>query len=102
MTVRHRLPDRRACETFGFEIDGLHYTCSYCRFGDGTLAELFLNNHKAGNAADVNARDAAISASFALQHGTDLDTLRGALSRDSHGNASGVLGAALDLIARQG
>ena len=32
--------------------------------------------------------------------GAELETLRQALSRDSRGRASGVLGAALDLIAR--
>ena len=52
-----------------------------------------------GSTADTNARDAAIAASFALQHGADPNALRAALSRNSHGEASGVLGAALDLLA---
>ena len=50
--------------------------------------------------ADVNARDAAIACSLALQFGADVETIRKALCRDSHGRASGPLGAALDIIAR--
>jgi hypothetical protein len=37
----------------------------------------------------------------AVQRGADPETIRHALSRDARGNASGPLGAALDLIAGQ-
>jgi ribonucleoside-diphosphate reductase alpha chain len=47
----------------------------------------------------VHAREAAIVASIALQHGVDAETIRRALCRDSRGNASGPLGVALDRIA---
>ena len=47
----------------------------------------------------MNARDAAIAVSFALQWGADLETIRLALCRDGRGRASGPLGAALDIIA---
>ena len=49
--------------------------------------------------ADVMA-GAAVAASLALQHGTSLETLRRALLRNPHGVASGPLGTALDLVAR--
>jgi hypothetical protein len=49
--------------------------------------------------ADTNARDAAIAFSFAVQHGADPEAIRRALCRDAKGNASGPLGAALDIIA---
>jgi hypothetical protein len=49
------------------------------RFDDGQIGELFLNNHKAGNQADTNARDAAIVLSFALQHGAEINAIRKAL-----------------------
>jgi ribonucleoside-diphosphate reductase alpha chain len=97
--MRQRLPNRRPCSTFDFEVAGLHYTASFGRFDDGRLAEIFISNHKVNSAADVAARDSAIAASFALQHGADLETLRRALSRDSHGRASGPLGAVLDAVA---
>jgi predicted DsbA family dithiol-disulfide isomerase len=65
---------------------------------DGRMAELFLNNHKAGNQSDTNARDAAVILSFALQYGADLGAIREALSRDATGKAIGPVGAALDII----
>jgi len=95
---RERLPNRRAAETLDLEIAGLRYTCTIGRFPDGSIAELFLSNHKINSAADTNARDAAIVFSFAIQHGADPEAIRGALSRDSRGRASGPLGAVLDLL----
>jgi ribonucleoside-diphosphate reductase alpha chain len=86
-------------ETFNIEVGGLHYIVSVGRFSDGRLAELFITNGKAGSDSDANARDAAITASIALQYGVPLDVLRHALLRDSHGRPSSPLGAALDLIA---
>jgi ribonucleoside-diphosphate reductase alpha chain len=96
--TRARLPHRRLAETFEFEVGGLRYTCTFGRFKDGSVAELFLSNHKSNSAADVSARDAAIAFSFAVQHGADAHAIRRALCRDSHGRASGALAAALDRI----
>jgi ribonucleoside-diphosphate reductase alpha chain len=97
--IRKRLTNRRFSETFKFEAGGLSYTATTSQFPDGRLAELFLSNNKSNSQADTNARDAAIVLSFALQYGADLETIRQALCRDSHGRASGPLGTALDLIA---
>jgi hypothetical protein len=96
---REVLPNRRASENFTFEIDGLRFTATVSRDRNGRVAEIFLNNHKAGNQSDTNARDAAIILSFALQHGADLETIRRALCRDSQGRALGPVGHALDLLA---
>jgi hypothetical protein len=49
--------------------------------------------------AGINAQDAAVLASIALQHGVPLDMIGRALMRDVSGRASGPLGAALDRIA---
>jgi hypothetical protein len=84
--------------TFEFEVGGLRYTATFSRFADGRLGEAFINNYKADSAADVNARDAAITFSIAVQCGADPEVIRRALCRDSAGGASGPLGAALDLI----
>ena len=100
MTVRETLPNRRSSKSFTFEVAGLRYTATVSHFADGRIGELFLNNHKTNSAADMNARDAAITFSIAVQHGADAETIRKALSRDSAGNATGVLGAALDLVMR--
>jgi hypothetical protein len=99
MTQRKRLPNRRICETLQIEANGMPFTVSFSRFDDGSLAEIFISNHKAGSHADVAARDSAVVASLALQHGVALDVLRKALLRDPRGVASGPLGVALDLIA---
>jgi hypothetical protein len=96
---RERLPDRRVNETFSLRSEGLSYTATVSRFADGRVGEIFLSNHKSGSAADVNARDAAIACSIALQHGADVDVIRKALCRDARGKASGPLGVALDLLA---
>ena len=98
MTARRRLPDRRLAESFDIEVAGLSYTCTVGRFADGQIGELFLQNHKPGSQSDVNARDAAVAASLALQFGCPLEILRRALLRDSQGRPSTPLGAALDLI----
>jgi hypothetical protein len=100
--MRHRLPNRRASESFGFEVEGLRFTATVSRDATGRVQELFLNNHKARNQADTNARDAAIVLSFALQHGADVNAIRKALCRDSHGRALGPLGAALDILPKDG
>jgi hypothetical protein len=99
MTARTRLPNRRASESFSLECNGLRYVATISRFPDGTLAEIFLSNHKSNSAADTNARDAAVVCSIALQHGVPLDTIRHALLRDPRGVPSSPLGVALDLIA---
>jgi hypothetical protein len=97
-TFRERLPNRRLAESFELEVNGLRYACTIGRFPDGRIGEIFLSNHKSNSAADTNARDSAIVCSIALQYGADLETIRRALCRDSHGNPSGPLGTALDLI----
>jgi hypothetical protein len=98
--TRTRVPNRRTATTYDFEVGGLRYTATIGHFADGRVAEIFLNNHRINSAADINARDAAIAASFAFQHGADFEDLRRALSRDSQGRASGPLAAALDIIAK--
>ena len=100
MSASKRLPDRRRAETFELECSGLKYTATVGRFADGSVGEIFLNNHKSNSASDANARDSAIVASLALQHGVPLETIRRALLRDSHGRPSTPLGAALDLISK--
>src|SRR5262249_55630005 len=93
--TRERLPARRHSITFSA---GLRYACTYSRYSDGRLGEVFISNHKTNSGADTAARDAAIAFSFAVQHGADPEAIRRALCRDSHGRPSGPLAAALDAI----
>jgi hypothetical protein len=46
----------------------------------------------------VAARDAGILVSLLLQHGCPVETIARALSRNTDGSASGVIGAVLDKI----
>jgi hypothetical protein len=96
---RQRLPNRRASQTFEIESQGLTFTVTASRFADGKLGEIFLQNHKAGSMAGINAQDSAVVCSIAIQYGIPLDVIRKALMRDSQGRASGPLGTALDIIA---
>jgi hypothetical protein len=98
-SVRQRLASRRPSEFFEFESMGMRFTASVSRYPDGRLGEIFIDNHKAGSAIGTLVRDSAIAFSFAIQCGADPEQIRTALCRDSQGNASGPLGAALDLIA---
>lgn len=96
--ARQLLPARRVAETFDIEVHGLHYTVTVGRYTDGRVAELFIQNSKPGSTSDSYMRDAAISASLALQYGCPLETLRRALLRDPRGAPSTPLGKAIDLI----
>jgi hypothetical protein len=98
--TRRALPNRRPAETFEFTVAGLRYTCTVGRFPDGSVAELFISNHKSNSAADTNARDLAIVFSIAVQCGADPGVIRRALSRNSQGRASSPLGTALDHLTR--
>jgi hypothetical protein len=98
-TPRRRVPNRRASATFAIESQGLSSTCTAARFDNGELAEIFLPNHKAGSMAGINAQDAAVICSLALQYGVPLENIRRALMRDARGQPSGPLAAALDHLA---
>jgi hypothetical protein len=96
--ARERLPNRRSCETIAFDHGGASFTMTAGQYRDGRIAELFVNAGLANSALDALASDAAIAVSFALQHGADLETIRLAMKRNSQGEPSSPIGAALDRI----
>jgi hypothetical protein len=98
---RAQLANRRGCETFEFSHAGNRFTLSLSRFRDGRIAELFISSNQTGSALEAIARDAAITASLALQFGCPLDTLRVALTRDHDGGPATLLGAALNAITQE-
>lgn len=100
--VRRCLPPRRNSLSFDNEHAGLKYKATVSYFPDGSPAEVFVSNHKAGNASDVAARDAGILVSLCLQHGCAIETIARAVSRNTDGSASGVIGAVLDKIIAMG
>lgn len=96
--TRQALPNHRGHWLVDFEHGGFKYTAGIGRFADGRLAEVFLNVSKSGTAIESHARDAAVVASIALQHGASVDTIRHALTRNADGSAAGPIGALLDLL----
>ena len=99
-TARQRLPDRRASETFNFDCGPHRYTATVAYFpGTDRLAEIFISNGRAGSDVDAAAKDSAVVASIAFQHGVPVETVRKALLRDPRGVASSPLGRALDMLS---
>jgi len=98
MSERQRLPNRRASVSFDIEVAGLRYNVTASRFSNNRLSEIFVSNHKAGNASDIAARDAGILVSLCLQHGCVAETIARALSRNNDGSASGVISTVLDKL----
>lgn len=97
--IRKQLNNRRYSETLAFEHGQhrFHVTAGY--FADGSVGEVFVNtSQKAGSEADINASDAAVAVSLALQYGCPLQTLREAMKRNADGTPQGPLAAALDTI----
>lgn len=103
MTTRERLPPRRYSET----LDFTHFTptgapiphrATLGYYPDGRIGEIFISTGKVGTDVDVAVKDAAILASFALQHGAKVEDLHAAMTRDARGRPEGVLGSLLDLI----
>jgi hypothetical protein len=100
--AREQLPNRRERTLVNFITpDGFRYTAGLGYFEDGRLAEIFLNAEKIGTAIETAARDSAVVASLALQHGVPPETIRHALTRNGDGSASGALGTLLDLLAAE-
>jgi ribonucleoside-diphosphate reductase alpha chain len=97
---RQRLPNRRGSITWDVQTLGLTFTVTASKFNHGELGEVFIQNHKTNSAAGILASDCAIAASLALQFGCPAEVLARALSRDSRGNATGPLGAALDQLLK--
>jgi mono/diheme cytochrome c family protein len=75
-------------------------------YDDTRVGEVFINrimsktSAKVGTLLDGVCRDSAILMSIALQHGTNLATLRHAITRDSDGDPSTIVGAIVDRLAK--
>jgi hypothetical protein len=89
-TVRQHLPTRRASELFQFEHSGVRYTATFSRFGDGRLAEIFVDHSRPNSHLAEHANDAAVLVSLLLQHGITAAAIRHSIS--------GPLATALDKI----
>lgn len=98
MSERNKLPSRRPSENFNLEVGGMKYVATVGYDPTGKPAEIFINSVRMSSFADVNASDAAVAVSLALQHGVPVDILRTAMKRNGDGTAQGPLGEALDRL----
>jgi hypothetical protein len=80
--------------------EGLRCLASVGRYPDGRIGEVFLRvGEKHDSAADIAARDMTVATSIGLQYGMDIETLKGAMTRDTRGNPMSPLGTLLDKLA---
>jgi hypothetical protein len=96
--TRERLPNRRACETVDFYLDGTKYTGSVGYYPDGRVAEIFLDAFKSGTDLQIANCDEAVFTSLALQHGCPVETLKAAASKDRDGEPNRASMRLLDLL----
>lgn len=100
MTERRALPMRRRCETFEISFGGLSksHTVTVGYYADETPGEVFITGGKSGEQVEAIARDGAVLLSMALQHGVLLQTISHAITRDSQGQPSSIVGAVVDRL----
>ena len=105
--TRERLPNRRAALTLEFEhcypLAGPRvFTATVGLYPDGRPAEVFVNLVDGSDRrVTVDAHDAAVLVSFALQHGASLPDMGAAMLRGSDGVAHGFMGSLCDAMARE-
>jgi hypothetical protein len=90
--TRIPLPNRRYAETFDINCLGSKYVVQVGHYPDGSVGEVFINSHRVGSQADINARDAAVLLSLAIQNGIAPDDVLDSLMHDAEGRPEGVVG----------
>lgn len=90
--TRKTLPNRRYSETFDISCLGSNYAVQVGYYPEGQVGEIFINSHRVGSQADINARDAAVLLSLALQNGIAPDDVIESLMHDANGKPEGVVG----------
>lgn len=98
MGKREVLPWRRPSESYDLNHDGLHFAVQVGYYDDGRPGEIFISSPKTGSMAEINARDAAVLASIALQRGADPEKTLQALTHDTDGKPEGVVGKVLGIL----
>jgi hypothetical protein len=77
---RNRLPNRRNAQIAMFEHDGRRYRATFGIFGNGVLAEVFLDSGKADSTLQQHADDSAVLVSLLLQNGVSPSTIKRSIS----------------------
>ena len=105
--TRERIPNRRPALTFEFEhvypgAGPRVFTATVGFYPGGRVAEVFVDLvDGADKGVSVDAHDAAVLISFALQHGADLKDMGAAMLRGSDGVAHGFMGSLVDALGRE-
>ncbi len=105
MTDRLTLPQRRPNETFELHF-GNHRSAYSVTIGYAhvdrrrQIQEVFISGAQVGTEMDAITRDGAILLSLALQHGTPLETIANAITRNCRGEADSIIGAVVDRILK--
>ena len=97
--IRRTLPQRRAAETFDMRFWNQPFTVTVGFYADGAPGEVFVDSRKTGGDVEAIARDAAVVISLSLQHGAAVETLQHAITRNSNGTPSSILGAVVDCLS---
>jgi hypothetical protein len=95
---RRILPPRRACETLYRRFWNQDFAITIGLYPDGAPGEVFIDGGKSGQDVQSTARDAAVVLSLALQHGTPIETIRHAVTRNGTGEPSSILGLIVDIL----
>ncbi len=98
MSARVNLPARRPRTSMEFQHEGHMFVGGAGYYENGRIGEVFLSSGKPNSQMDIVAQDAAIAASYALQHGAGLNEMRQAFLRAEDGSAAGPLGRLFDLL----
>ncbi|HXG97312.1 MAG TPA: hypothetical protein VNJ06_09425 [Gemmatimonadales bacterium] len=102
MTDRRLLSQRRAAETFELRHRGQAVAVTVGFYSDGSVGEVFITGSKVGSEIEAVARDGAVLLSIAVQHHVPLTEMRNAITRESDGTASTIIGAVLDRLVGEG
>lgn len=96
------LPNRRLCRRYKFHHNGFRYFGTIGVNPD-TLqpCEVFLQAAKSGTEVEAVARDAAVLASIALQHGATIPKLRSAMTELEGGVPAGPVARLFDLFTAE-
>lgn len=98
--TRVSLPNRRYTEIFDINCLGSKYAVQVDYYPDGGVGEVFINSHRVGSQADINARDAAVLLSLAIQNGIQPEDLLDSLMHDAEGKPEGVVGIIVAAVVK--
>lgn len=105
--ARRKLPNRRFVGTLDFQTfqrlgcNPIRYTASLGYYPDRKLGEVFLISGKAGTDLSIQAQEAAIAVSFALQYGCPIEEMRAAMPRTQDGDPEGAIGMLFDILSKE-